>query len=273
MLFNMIFAMGALDSAISEDADTGMKYYQLARAELQRDMMDEGSLPLVQGLAIMANYLQRSNKPNAGYICLGWAIRMALALGLHTPNTSAQATPLEREIRTRVWWALVCSETGCSITFGRPHALSAATLGAMPLPLNCDDEDLTVSSTEPPPNAPYPTLYTAQLFQSRMAQAVAATCGSIFFSASTPTVNQIIKCDERIASIVGSLPDFMQVCVDGPHRLARAVQIWRARDFRAILYRPVLLAAAWDSTKRHQMDQSATRAIQWVSTSEESGLS
>lgn len=85
--------MGALDLAQSEEDDDGHEYYETARQSMDREILEGGTLPLVQGLAIMANYLQRNNRPNAGYLCLGMAIRMATALGLHTPAAGRNALP------------------------------------------------------------------------------------------------------------------------------------------------------------------------------------
>nr|KIR45158.1 hypothetical protein I312_05725 [Cryptococcus bacillisporus CA1280] len=114
VLMYMIFAMGALDLAQSEEDDDGHGYYEIARQSMDREILEGGTLPLVQGLAIMANYLQRNNRPNAGYLCLGMAIRMATALGLHTPAAGKKCSVLEKEMRIRVWWSLVALEAGCA---------------------------------------------------------------------------------------------------------------------------------------------------------------
>ena len=147
MLLNMIFATGAFDAAIDEDASSdGNKYYETARGFLQQDLLAEGSLTLIQGLAIMAIYLQRRNKFNAGYVCLGLALRMAMALGMHAAprsGTSSELTLLEKERRNRVWWCLVTLETGMSLTYGRPHGIDLASLYTVQLPINAEDEDIT----------------------------------------------------------------------------------------------------------------------------------
>lgn len=139
VLIFMVFAMGAFDLA-TDDSDLGHQYYEIAHKALQHDLLEEGSLQLVQGLAIMANYLQRSNRPNAGHLTMGLAIRMAVGLGLHTPLTSWRCSPLGQEMRSRVWWALVTMEAGCSVTFGRPPGVGRAQLRSVPLPINCDDQ-------------------------------------------------------------------------------------------------------------------------------------
>lgn len=261
VLINMIFAMGAFDLATSPDADDGDRYYQVAWSALQNDMLEEGTLQLVQGLGIMANYLQRSHRPNAGYICLGMAIRMALALGLHTPTTSSRSLPLDKEMRVRVWWALVTLEAGCSVTFGRPHALGSAALSALPWPVNCEDEHLTVSTFDTPPDAPYPTRYTALIVQAHLARATCSVHDRILQSSPAPTIEQVKWCDNKIVSTIDGLPTYMLNLGDGQYRLARSVQLWRSRDFRAILYRPVLLASAWDSSRRKKLSPLVQEAI------------
>jgi len=75
-----IFAMGALDSVRHESDDHGQKYCDIARAILNSDIMESASMELVQTIAILANYLQRNDKPNAGYLCLGAAVRMAIGI-------------------------------------------------------------------------------------------------------------------------------------------------------------------------------------------------
>jgi transcriptional regulatory protein GAL4 len=69
-LLIQIFAMGAFDLASSPTDPDGERFYEVARQALSSEMMDRGTLQLVQGIAIMANYLQRSNRPNSGYVCL-----------------------------------------------------------------------------------------------------------------------------------------------------------------------------------------------------------
>jgi transcriptional regulatory protein GAL4 len=62
--------MGAFDLASSSTDSDGDQYYEVARQALTSELMEQGTLQLVQGVAIMANYLQRSNRPNTGYVYL-----------------------------------------------------------------------------------------------------------------------------------------------------------------------------------------------------------
>lgn len=256
--------MGALDLAQSEEDDDGHGYYEIARQSMDREILEGGTLPLVQGLAIMANYLQRNNRPNAGYLCLGMAIRMATALGLHTPTAGKKCSALEKEMRIRVWWSLVALEAGCAVTFGRPHSVGPFQLAAIPLPVNVDDEYLTVSTTVQPKPCDRPTLYTALIVQAKLAKVTCGIHDRILQSHPAPTVEQVKRYDERVISVLQAQSSISQVEQNDPYQLARRVQLWRIKDFRAVLHRPILLAAAWDTSHRKILLPGVREAIEWV---------
>lgn len=261
VLHNMIYAMGAFDRARSETDPDGSEYYALARSALQEVLFDEGSLELVQGLAIMGNYLQRSNRPNAGYACLGLAIRNAIALGIHLPSAG---TPLEQQVRTRTWWGLVTLEAGCSMTFGRPHILGPGPLTAMNPPLNIDDESLTVSDINMPVEAAHPTIYSALIYQSRLARTAFRLQDRISRSRHHPTVEQVKWC---ITEFQRDLPAPLASTTsteESPFDLSSAVQSWRARDVEAILCRPILLSTAWSRDPQSALNPSVREIVQCV---------
>jgi transcriptional regulatory protein GAL4 len=263
VLLNMVLAMGTLDSGTRDGADDGSRYYLLAREALRTDMLQGGSLPMVQGLCIMGNYLQRSGRPNAGYIAGGWALRMAMALGLHTPLPAGSGTPLERETRLRVWWCLATTEAGCSVTFGRPHMAGAFQLDATPLVVNCPDEDLTVMTEETPPPVDRATLYTALGYQSRLARVSCAILDRILHSNPAPSIRQLRRYDRRILDTVAAMPAYMGAKADpGPHQLALHVQRWRTRHLRSILYTPLLLGVAWRSHPQLALAPDVLEAIE-----------
>ncbi|WWC67120.1 uncharacterized protein I206_101027 [Kwoniella pini CBS 10737] len=261
VLIFMIFAMGAFDQATSENDDNGYRYYEIARQAYQPEMVEEGSMQLVQGLAIMANYLQRNNKPNSGYVCLGTAIRMAVALGIHSSAGHPNTNPLDGEIRTRLWWGLVALEAGCSTTFGRPHGFGHASYLLARRPVNCDDDDLTVGDSALPQDVDRVALYTALVMQTKLAKKMLHLQDRISRSLPYPTIDQIKWCGEAFLADVQSYPAYMQPGTPGPFRLARAIQNWRARDFASILYRPVLLSAAWNSSGPHNVGTALSEVI------------
>lgn len=270
VLFNMIFALGEYDKAETPTSPSGERYYHVARAALQTTWLEEGSVEMIQGLALMAIYLQYMNKPNAGYLCLGTSIRMAVALGLHLPSRIGLAggivhrtSVLRSEMRTRIWCSLVTLEVGCAVTFGRPNAVAHSQLKSIPPPINCEDQSLTVSTTLPPTDIDRPTMYSALIVQVHLAKATCLVYDRILHCHRAPTLEQIQWCDKQIANAAAHLPPTMITPpTRGPCNLALAVQVWRTRDQRAILYRPVLLAAAWSSSQYHLVDPKVGDCIQ-----------
>lgn len=264
VLFNMIFATGAYDAATDDlPGNDGYGYYERARAALQIDLFAEGSLTLVQGLAIMAIYLQRRNKPNAGYICLGLAIRMAMALGLHVSDPEADETKLtvlESEMRVRIWWVLVTLEAGMSMTFGRSHSIPLSSLAAVPLPVNCNDEHLTASSTERPADVQYPTRYAPLIVQARLAQMAFHTQDRISRSLPSPTVEQVKWCGDYFHERLRTLPSY----ANQRSTFAQIVQVWRARDYRSAVYRPVYLSAAWSTGQPTSSDVTVRTIVEYA---------
>ncbi|KAJ3528992.1 hypothetical protein NM208_g9957 [Fusarium decemcellulare] len=246
VLFYMIFAMGACDYATDNaPRDAGSQYYELARAALQYDLLEGGSLLLVQGLAIMAIFLQRNDKPNTSYICLGLAIRIAMALGLHVSSSSGNVT----------------LETGLCMTYGRPHTVSLPSLSSARLPKNTEDEYLTVSSIQHPPDLLGVTRYTPLIKQAKLAQMALHSLDYISRLLPSPTVEQIKWCGDYFRDKLAELPAYMQTATPPPDELAWAIQTWRARDCMSVLYRPVFLSAAWSSAGLPSSDEQVRQII------------
>lgn len=265
VLFYMIFATGASDSALEGGVDSnGEQYYEKARAALQEDLLLGGSLTLVQGLTIMAIWLQRISRPNACYVCLGLAMRMAITLGIHVSSQNSKnsgLSVLESELRARAWWGLVALETGHCMTYGRPHGFNLASLSSK-LPINTDDGLLTVSTAQPPPDTDRPTLYTALINQAWLAQMASHSLDRLSRSLPSPTAEQIKWCGDEFREQLAALPYYMQPGASGPYTFARAVQVWRARDYQSILYRPVLLSAAWNTSGLADSDENVKQVIE-----------
>lgn len=266
VLFYMIFATGAFDAALEGDIDNnGEQYYEKARAALQEDLLLGGSLTLVQGLTIMAIWLQRMSRPNAGYICLGLAIRMAITLGIHVSmHTSKNAglSVLESEMRHRTYWGLVALETGHCMTYGRPHGFNIPSLSTTKLPINTDDGLLTVSTVEAPTDANRVTLYTALIYQAWLSEMASRSLDRLSRSLPSPTAEQIKWCGDQFREQLAALPIYMQPGAPGPYKFARAVQCWRSRDYQSILYRPVLLSAAWNMGGLANSDENVRHIIE-----------
>lgn len=119
MLANLVAALGSFVSTDSAD-ETDMRLFNAVKSQLTIECLEAGNLGLVQAFAMSANYLQKRNKPNSGYNYGGVALRLAISLGLHKEFRSWHATPLQKEIRRRVWWSLCVLDVGATVTYGRP---------------------------------------------------------------------------------------------------------------------------------------------------------
>lgn len=149
----VVAAIGVWASSTSAAETLDMALFQQASAVLGFDFLEVGNLPLVQTLTLASNYQQKRDKPNSGYNYLGLAVRMAMGLGLHKEFQGWNISPLNMEIRRRVWWTLCVFDVGATITFSRPDVWPYKGV-EVSFPLNVNDKDLTAASTSYPPRAP-----------------------------------------------------------------------------------------------------------------------
>lgn len=115
-----IAAIGVYTSADAAGSSLDLDLFAHARSMLSFDHLELGNLTLVQALTLISNYQQKRDKPNSGYNYLGLAVRMATGLGLHKEFAGWKISPLQMEIRRRVWWSLCVFDVGATITFSRP---------------------------------------------------------------------------------------------------------------------------------------------------------
>jgi hypothetical protein len=86
-------------------------FYERARAHLQVDLLDSGSLSHIQTLLLMTQYLQCTELATQCWNLVGMAYRMSVAIGLHRDEMSASLSSLEREMRRRTWHACLQMES------------------------------------------------------------------------------------------------------------------------------------------------------------------
>ncbi|RFU31829.1 hypothetical protein B7463_g4515, partial [Scytalidium lignicola] len=137
-LLNIIFAMAttvSIEGDISSEtriAESDM-YYQRANSLCDKESRRNISVELVQYLLILGQYLQGTQKSVQAWTVHGLAITAAFQLGLHSPRANQDFSPLEYEIRKRVWFGCILLDRTLSMTFGRP-AIIAETYVKMDLP-------------------------------------------------------------------------------------------------------------------------------------------
>jgi hypothetical protein len=119
VLAYVVAAIGVWSSAKTSD-NLDLTLFAQARSILSFNFLELGNLTLVQALTLTSNYQQKRDRPNSAYNYLGLAVRMAMGLGLHKEFQGWNISPLNMEIRRRVWWSLCVFDCGATITFSRP---------------------------------------------------------------------------------------------------------------------------------------------------------
>lgn len=144
-ILNLVFAFGCQFSESitpSRRESSSDVFLKRARELLHFDVLDSGSIELVQALALMGQYLQSTKYPNRCWNVVGLAIRVAQGLGMHMEATSQnRASIIEREMWRRTWHGCIVLDRIVSMTFGRPSMIPVHTKVALPMAI--DDEYLT----------------------------------------------------------------------------------------------------------------------------------
>lgn len=206
------------------------------------DVLEKGSLSYVQAIVIMANYLQKRNKPNAGFILIGIGFSMALAIGLHREFGMPSTSPFTMEIRRRVWWTLFVFVSGAQLTLGRP-AVSLVGVNIR-LPANLDDQDIAVDMEHLPECKPGPTITSALIAQVKLAK-IANAVQVELLTHHVPRYEKAVKLEESIGNWWKDLPAYFNQDVNlEPHlELPKRVLLWRSFHLRIVLNRPFLFEA------------------------------
>ena len=99
----------------------------------------------------------------------GQLVRRAMLLGLHRdPGNSKELTPLDVELRRRLWATIVEIDLQTSLVWGLPMAVSHANYDTQP-PANIDDSDLSAVTAAPPAPKPLET-WSDTLLQTILAR-------------------------------------------------------------------------------------------------------
>lgn len=106
---NMMLALGSqfADILVSQRKELTTMFEQRSKNLLIVDMMDRGSLAVVQTLLLTGQYLQSTFNPQRCWNSIGVACRIAQALGLHVEEFPPKNGKLGLEMRRRVWYSCV----------------------------------------------------------------------------------------------------------------------------------------------------------------------
>ncbi|XHG01952.1 hypothetical protein AWENTII_005318 [Aspergillus wentii] len=238
LLYNIVLAIGAFVGD-SNGTKADVPYFKEARKHLAMDVLEKGSLSYVQAIVLMANYLQKRNKPNAGFILIGIGFSMALAIGLHREFGMPSTSPFTMEIRRRVWWTLFVFVSGMQLILGRP-AVSLVGVNVR-LPASLDDHDLAVDMDELPEGRSGPTITSCLIAQVKLAK-IANAVQVELLTHHLPTYEKAHDLEQRITSWCHDLPPHFNPDVDLEPRfdIPRRVLLWRSFHLRIVINRPFL---------------------------------
>ncbi|KAJ4355486.1 uncharacterized protein N0V89_003502 [Didymosphaeria variabile] len=238
ILYNIVMAIGAFVGQ-TEDNNCDIAFYRKARADLKIDVMEKGSLSYVQALVLMANYLQKRNKPNAGFVLIGIGFSMALAIGLHREFGPPHSSPFTMEIRRRVWWVLFIFVSGAQLTLGRPPV---SLVGVnVRLPNNLDDQDLAVDMESLLAAKEGPTVTSCLISQVKLA-IIANSVQTELLTNQIPSDAKALQLDGRITKWREDLPGYfdLTVMLDRWFEIPKRILVWRSFHLRIIVNRPIV---------------------------------
>lgn len=245
--FILAYAMAALGvyTTATTVNNLDLDIFNHIKSLLSFDLLEIGSLPLVQALTLISNYQQKRDKPNAAYSYSGLAARMAMALGLHKDFQGWKISPLSMEIRRRVWWTLSIFDIGANITFGRPQVCPLDGVD-ISLPMNVHDKDLTAMSKSYPSDPHEISVYTAVRTQARFHIATNPIYIRII-SKPLPSAKELLQLEARcFEPWAKNTPKYFSegASVPAKYAFAHSVMQWRRRNFRMIMYRPFVIRRA-----------------------------
>ncbi|CCG84778.1 protein of unknown function [Taphrina deformans PYCC 5710] len=156
-ILNMVLAIGQT-TLIRQEAlrgerhenDPSYKFFETAMALLERSI-DRTSITTIQCLLLLSIYGLQHPQAVSIYRIVAQAMRVCIELSLHrTQNRKLSLTPLDREMRKRIFWSAYSLDRFASISLGRPCSIADECISCE-LPMDVDDngiqQDSLVAST------------------------------------------------------------------------------------------------------------------------------
>ncbi|KAF1967985.1 hypothetical protein BU23DRAFT_280974 [Bimuria novae-zelandiae CBS 107.79] len=144
-ILNVVFAIGARYSHLigaewrGEERDHLTYMTRAIRLLGSWPFATAPSLATIQVTGLLSFYYQVIGHVSRGWVMIGIAIRLALALGLHLRNEDPKTSVTRKETLLRTWWSLHAIECLLSTITGRPCVLAHEDC-TVPLPLAFAEE-------------------------------------------------------------------------------------------------------------------------------------
>ncbi|KAK9237661.1 fungal-specific transcription factor domain-containing protein [Lipomyces kononenkoae] len=130
-----------------KDVDEGYRYFVAARKMI--DITEARDTDAIQTVILMIMFLLSTARLSTCYSYIGIALRAALRLGLHR-KVAYSFSPVESEVRKRVFWTIRKMDIHVSAMLGLPRCIDENDID-QEQPLEIDDEYITETGILPHP--------------------------------------------------------------------------------------------------------------------------
>lgn len=157
-LLHCILALSArhleAESPENEVAQKGEMFLSTAKQLLMQELgATKPRIPTIQGLLVLSGRQCAVGKTSEGWLYLGMAIRMMTDLGLHLNFQDLmhleKLTPVELEVRKRLYCSAYIWDKSMSLSLGRPPSLSKLPSSALDFLDHADDHYLWLPQDMP----------------------------------------------------------------------------------------------------------------------------
>jgi hypothetical protein len=127
------------------------KYRQATEQALARShLLFTEEMNLLQAFVLYMYTIRRFDDSRVIWSLCGLACRIAITMGLHRDGSNFAISPLDVEIRRRLWWQILTLDIRASEYHGWDPVIVQHAFDTK-FPLNVEDEDVTAATSTPPP--------------------------------------------------------------------------------------------------------------------------
>ncbi|KAK7928915.1 fungal-specific transcription factor [Apiospora marii] len=222
LLFGMI-CLAVITSGASEMSHAGDAEHAILPVNIYREKTAQclvageytKSGPYVLETMIHYLYIEFLLSPDADHdlwFLLGLEVNTAMRMGYHRePSNFPALTPLQREMRRRLWGTVLLSDILISSQMGMPRMVAESQCDTGE-PRNHNDTDLEVGSTELPPSRPE-TEYTTStgVIARRRLLVVLGKISDLTGGVKVCTYDEVMRLDQALHQAASTIPQPLQM--------------------------------------------------------------
>lgn len=209
-LLNMIFCYAweycnAFDDNYASSAYT---FFNRAMALLNRDMLVESTLQMVQALLFVCHYLLGSLEVHKCWNVMGLMSHSAISAGLHLSPTKMNVNSVEKEVRKRVWLGGIMMDRTLGMKYGRPPIVRIPSSSAPEQPAEVDDQYISPAIITPRQPIDHPSLISFYIHNCKIAPILERILGDLYHNGSSRYFGKDVEHTsgpgERLAQMLGT---------------------------------------------------------------------